>query len=177
MKYIKDIQKLKTHIGQFVAYVKERDNTLSVSFIEPGTFLENEENYKSRIFQECKSVLGFADWTSDLIGTGEISKRIISAVDKSSNLIDYRVKSTFYNLLDPLNEKYCPDCEQVLYDIYKSKSNTSAEKDAFEKSINAFGKKYSLIAYLWFLKDKDRFLPISPRQFQNIIFPSIMELL
>ncbi len=74
-------------------------------------------------------------------------------------------KIHFENILNPNNKKYNPNAERILYDIYKNPK--CSEKDAFENATEVFGKKYDLMACLFFIKDDTRFLPICPGRFET----------
>ena len=53
--------------------------------------------------------------------------------------------------------------ERSLFHLYRSNDYEAS----FSELIDIFGRKYPLIAYLFFLKDKSRFLPIAPMYFDR----------
>ena len=75
-----------------------------------------------------------------------------------NNLVDWRKKDDFNNL--PKKKSL----ESLLFEFYKSKRNDS---DCFQAFI-AEGLSYQFIAYLYFIKDNQRFLPISQSRFDKI---------
>ena len=66
--------------------------------------------------------------------------------------------------MDSSTIDFKPGCEKVLYDIYCGED----EEKAFAEATKLFGAKYALIAYLFFIKDSTRFLPVSPERFDKI---------
>lgn len=53
--------------------------------------------------------------------------------------------------------------EKGLFNLYRSKD----DEESFSKMISIFGKTYPLIAYLFFLKDRSRYLPLAPKYFDR----------
>lgn len=125
--------------------------------------LIKHENYKYDIIEDAKSELLLKLWKESDIGTGSILKNVKNAIDiKSNNLIDWRKKDDFKKL------KANKENEKFLFDFFKSKI-----KDEF--AFNSFmdiGFTYQLIAYLFFIKNHQKYMPISQKKFDEI-FSSI----
>lgn len=60
-------------------------------------------------------------------------------------------------------KKYRPDLERVLFKIYCGDD----DEEAFRQAIKTFGASYDLIAYLFYIKDPGKYLPIHPRSFEK----------
>ena len=159
-----DLSTLVEQLSRFTIFINELDGHLGyISFRDSATFLGREEDYKSRIAEEARNELRFGEWKESWIGTGKIAACAMKAIGKAGNLINKNQQIDFKNRLNPEHPKYHQDAERVLYDIYCNPLCT--DPVAFEKAITTFGAKYDTIAFLFFVKDDTRFLPISTRHF------------
>ena len=167
--YIKDISPIVHFLYRFLAFVHHEDYLLNnsitdaISFTDTNGFLRTEEGYKSSIAEKAREELHIKDWKESWIGTGKIAKMVSNAISKANNLVNINQQINLKNRLNPAHASFCPDSERVLYEIYRG----SDEKAAFEMAVNTFGAKYDTIAFLFFLKDSERFLPISPGNFDK----------
>lgn len=132
-----------------------------------SNFLNNEENYKYKVHEEANDNLDKKLWKSEDIGTGKIQKRMASAIKArvnhnlgmiDNNLINWRQKDEFSKKTN--SEKL----ETTLFNFYKSKIKDS---DAFEQ-FRSEDLSYQFIAYIFFIKDSQKFLPISQEKFDEI---------
>jgi hypothetical protein len=151
---------------EFVGFLEIIAGEKFISFKE-SNYLDEQENYKYSIYQEAKRNLRSKDWTLDDIGTGKIQKAVDSAIlrnvihnykPEKNNLIYWMQKDSFSKLSKDKN------LEQLFFDFYKNKINNQS---AFEGLTKYFD--YQLIAYLFFIKDSQQFLPISQRVFDKVI--------
>lgn len=164
--HITNIAKLIEQLSRFTSFVRHMDgNPDSISFRDSTGFLGREEDYKSRIAEEARKELKFSKWNESWIGTGKIADCARRAMNKSGNLVNKNQQVDFKNRLDPKHPKYCPKAERTLYDIYRN--SLCDECAAFENAIEVFGAKYDTIAFLFFIKDDTRFLPISTGHFDK----------
>lgn len=124
------------------------------------------ESYKKEVFKDARAELVTAFWKPADIGTGVIHAQVNKALrprvihmghEMDNNLLDWRLKDDFSNRSDkgPL--------EEILFELYKSKRSDQVCFEAFMK----LGLAYQLIAYLFFLKDRERYLPISQEGFDQ----------
>lgn len=121
------------------------------------------ENYKYEIIEDAKSQLLLKTWRETDIGSGTILKNVKNAINvKSNNLIDWRKKDDFKKL------KANRENEKFLYDFFKSKIQDEIAFDNFVE----IGFSYQLIAYLFFIKNHQKYMPISQEKFDEI-FSSI----
>ena len=158
--------KLAAQLSRFTSYVQHIDGQIGfISFRDSAGFLGREEGYKYEIAEEARKALDFSKWDESWIGTGRIADCAKGAMSKAGNLVYMNQQIDFKNRLDPNNEKFRPEAERVIYDIYR---NTYCEEsEAFANAINVFGAKYDTIAFLFFIKDCTRFLPISTGHFDK----------
>ena len=122
-------------------------------------FLENEEGYKYKVFEVAHNSLKPDSWKREHIGTGYIARCFEAAYKKKDNLVNRFMD----DIIETQIEENLEEVETFLYKLY----TTDEDAVSFERAIDIFGAKYGLIAYLFFIKDKDRYLPISPENFEE----------
>lgn len=147
---------------QFLAFVHLKDSGRKLSFVDKNTFLGRTENYKSEIAERARNELKYEDWQESMIGSGEILACCQKAMACAGNLVYINQQYIFDNITNREHKAYSPNAERVLYDIYKAID----EEAAFTQALNVFGRRYDIIAYLFFIKDSSRFLPVSPGRFE-----------
>ena len=158
--------KLIEQIFRFVAFIHDKDGHSGyISFRDSAGFLGREEDYKSRIAEEARKELDFKNWNESWIGTGKIANCVKRAMNKSDNLVNMYSRIKFLNQLNPEHSDYRQEAERVLYDVYRSP--LCDEATAFTEAVETFGAKYDTIAFLFYIKDDSRFLPISPEHFDK----------
>ncbi len=158
--------KLVEQLSRFSLFIQQKDeNNGFISFRDSKGFLGREEDYKSRIAEEARKELKFTSWTESWVGTGKIAECAQKAMGRSGNLVNKNQQIDFKNRLDPNNVKYRSEAEKILYDIYRNPICDEAK--AFENAVKVFGAKYDTIAFLFFIKDDSRFLPISTSHFDK----------
>ncbi|MDD3945647.1 MAG: DUF3578 domain-containing protein, partial [Bacteroidales bacterium] len=150
----------------FSEFIKSKDGNPFVAFSK-SPYINEEENYKYDVYSNASQALGVDKWKKEDIGSGAIFEAVNAAVHTKinvagkavdHNLIDWRVKDQF--------RQYSVDrqTEQLLFDFYKNERQDSECFEMFHKQ----GLPYQLIAFLYFIKDNNRYLPISQKAFDNI---------
>lgn len=135
------------------------------------------EGYKPRLRDHALKLLGAHEWSEAQIGSGAILQQTIDAIeiqDSKVNLINNLVfwQNRFGHanrdhrvLLEALtNPRLRRDLEGLLYGLY---AGGAGEADTFDRLRELIGPRYPLLAYLFFLKDIDRFMPIQPTSFDR----------
>ncbi len=164
--YITNTAKIVEQLSRFTSFVQQTDGqTGFISFRDSTGFLGREEDYKSRIAEEARKELKFNSWSESWIGTGKIAECAREAINKSGNLVNKNQRIDFRNRLNSNNAKFRPEAERALYDIYRNA--LCDEATAFANAVEVFGAKYDTIAFLFFIKDDSRFLPISTGHFDK----------
>ncbi len=163
-----NITKVVANIARFELFVHEMDGHLrEISFHDSTGYLGKTEDYKSKFSEIAKECLNLNKWSESLVGKGLILEYVKKAINKSDNLIDPHQKTDFKNRLRAAKENNrIKEVERVLYDIYKNPDID--EQISFENAIKEFGAKYDTIAFLFYVKDNSRFLPIRPTHFDEI---------
>ncbi|MGE9271086.1 MAG: hypothetical protein ACQKBU_09820 [Verrucomicrobiales bacterium] len=136
------------------------------------------ESYKPRVRDLALKRLQADIWTPDQIGTGEIAAKVIDAIeiqathgDLTNNMVFWQNRYGHANrdhraLLDAAaTGRGLTAIERLLFDLYKE---VRPESEIFEELNAATGAKYPLMAYLFFLKNMDRFMPIQPTGFDRV---------
>lgn len=136
------------------------------------------ESYKPRVREVALKRLQVDSWTSDQIGTGEIIAKVIDAIEIQATYGDLTNNMVFWqNRYGHANRDHralieaartgngLELIEQLLSDLYRG---GRPEGEVFEGLSVAIGAKYPLMAYLFFLKDMDRFMPIQPTGFDRV---------
>ena len=164
--YIKDFSKVVEQLSRFTTYVHYKDGKQGfISFRDSTGILGRNEDFKSTRAEEARKELKYKEWDESWIGTGKIAQCAKNAIDKAENLVYPNQRYEFHNRLTPEHPHYRKEAEQVLFDIY---SNPQIEESkAFASATEVFGKKYDIIAFLFFIKDDTRFLPVSTTHFDD----------
>ncbi|MBQ7559016.1 MAG: hypothetical protein IJT20_02050 [Synergistaceae bacterium] len=166
---IKNPEKLVEVINDFVAVMLFKDGGRPLSFVDKNNFLANTkdgEAYKSEIAVLAGRKLKYDEWQEEWINTWKISERCKEAMNCAGNLVHYIQQSKFADVLTPGHEKFNPEAERVLYEIYKSRPGNE-EREAFENARKIFGSIYEVISYLFFIKDSSRFVHLRSGIFEE----------
>jgi len=153
----------------FSNFVKSKSKIEDLSFVS-NPYLEESEFYKYEVYNKARENLNFKSWEYSDIGSGKIGKSVLSAIEiKANNLVTWEPRFgesalAHYDLKQAVgNSENLTEFETVFYELYLSQKN---EKN-FKELIDLFGKRYPLLAYLYFLKDRNRFMPIAPSYFDK----------
>lgn len=160
------IENLDLLFADFVDFIKQQTGETFVNF-QSSSYINKEENYKYQVSKEAKESLDQKHWKETDVGTGKIQHKVSSAIRRrlhynyqwhDNNLIDWRKRDDFEKR--PLSK----ELEQTFFDFYKNKIK---DDEAFEIFLS-FKISYQFIAYLFFIKDSQRFLPITQARFDQI---------
>jgi len=135
------------------------------------------ENYKPRLHAHAKQILACDEWLERDIGTGAILEKTIEAIEIQNSRLNLRNNLVFWqNRFGHSNREHkaflearlSPDLraeiESLLFDLYR---NNTKEGAIFDRLNELADGKYPLLAYLFFLKDMNRFMPIQPTGFDR----------
>ncbi len=139
------------------------------------------EQYKEVVYHEARQRLDYENWRTSDIGTGSILKALISAIEIKfpkrkrkhpieNNLVDWdsrfgpnsRTHLSLFTALETQEDR--TSYETLLFDFYRDELSPP---EVFAGIIARAGKRYDFIAYVFFLKDWSRFLPIAPTNFDR----------
>lgn len=157
---------LEILFSKFSEFVKTVDKKSFATF-RTSKLVDDTENYKYSVYDEARENLGNKWWKTEDIGTGKIQQAVSSAIKTrvnhnyrivDNNLVDWRKKDDFTKITKNKN------LETILFNFYKSKI---PDQQAFDNFIKE-NLSYQFIAYLFFIKDNSRFMPISQERFDKI---------
>ena len=165
-----DPDRLDEQFQRFRSLVPRRDEGRAFTNFQEGV-VANWEGYKPPLRERALDILVPKAWTEAEIGSGAILQRTLEAVEiEGNNLIVLQNRwgpgsSEHGVLLNARRDaKRKLELERRLFDLFKGVADEGATFDLLK---DLLGAKYPLIAYLFFLKDMDRFMPIRPRTFDR----------
>lgn len=130
------------------------------------------EGYKPRLRDKALEQLAPDQWTAADVGTGRILDAAISAIELSENNLVFwpnrygHATRDHAALLDARDNKSDrAKIEQALFDLY---SGLGDESPVFTTLQELTHRKYPLLAYLFFLKDAERYMPLQPTGFDRV---------
>lgn len=167
---------LEEKFQEWKDFIEAKDGKNFTSF-SSSNYLEEQENYKRTLVETAKKILDISSWNQGDIGTGQIVKRVIDAIEidttfdgeKIKNNLVFTSQHSYTNkphqkLLDAQESKDTAELETVLFNFYTDKASDAT---SFQALTAILGKKYPLIAYLFFIKNRRKYLPISPTNFEK----------
>jgi hypothetical protein len=155
----------------FQLFVKTKSGMQFHSF-KGNKYTKDEEGYKEELYNLGRKALAFEAWKPRDVGAGRIASQTVQAIELPANncfVWDLRHGSEgrlHQSILEAANEgKNRQEVESTLYDIFWS----DLDEASFTRAVGTFGKKYPLIAYLFFLKDCSRYVPVEPKTFDLVL--------
>ena len=153
-----NVERFYKYLDGFKAYIEFKSNAYMIDLANNQFFL-NQEGYKHNVYNNAQNTLDFSNWSPSDIGTGKIAEKAIQAVDEGANLVHHQQKLHFKNKVHENIQK----AEQLLYNLYCGDKYAQA----FEDVVKFWGGKYDLIAYLFFIKNDEKYLPINSSNFDE----------
>lgn len=136
------------------------------------------ESYKPRVRAYGLELMAVESWSEDQIGSGKILQKVIDAIeiqathgDRTNNMVFWQnryghAQRDHRALLEAqLSSLDRNRFERLFFDLYRGDRDEGA---IFEDLRDISHSKYPLLAYLFFLKDMDRFMPIQPTGFDRV---------
>jgi hypothetical protein len=158
----------------FAAAIAEESGEPFVSFHHG--LADEWEGYKQRIYREGRARLAWAKWKRADIGSGRILAAVIRAIEihesaeMRNNLVHWQAKRgpNSRSHIGLLNARADRDtrkrCEELLFQLYRGEGEPG---DIFEALTENIGRRYDVLAYLFFLRDWEAFLPIATSVFDD----------
>ena len=145
-----------------IPYMNEYKNYLSLQNIgqDIRTLNNNKEEYKRTIAKKAAEILHSESWQEADIGKGTIAMHSIKAVHRNINLVGRFQVSEFTN---KVKENYYIS-ERILYNLF----HDHKEQESFEEICGLFGRKYDLVAYLFFISNPGKYLPLRSSIFDDV---------
>ena len=157
---------LDTIFAKFSALLLEQHQSEFKS-MNHGFFKEHEQ-YKYEVCKKANEILSIDKWNEDEIGRGKIQEQIIKAIEiKQNNLVRWQNKygeeKTSHYKIKSASGVELEQMEKSLFNLFK----TESDEDTFTTLVNLIGKRYDVIAYLFFIKNSKDYLPIAPSIFDK----------
>ncbi|MEO6754357.1 MAG: DUF3883 domain-containing protein [Chthoniobacteraceae bacterium] len=158
----------------FAAAIEEKSGEPFVSFHHG--LADEWEGYKQRIYREGRARLAWAKWKRADIGSGRILDAVIRAIeihesaDLRNNLVHWQAKRgpnsrSHIGLLNARDDHAKrKECEELLFQLYRREGEPG---EIFEALTEIIGRRYDVLAYLFFLRDWEAFLPIAASIFDD----------
>lgn len=122
-----------------------------------------QEGYKTEIFGKGQIILGMKNWKEEFIGDGTILSALIKSYGgKDNNLVDWRSLNELKKALND-NERR-KKVERHIFDLYR---NPTVSPSQIFDLLQPLIKNYDAVAYPFFLKDMNQYVPIKPRHFDK----------
>jgi hypothetical protein len=144
-----------------------------VSFREG--FPDDVESYKIRLRTIARDRLGFDRWLPADVGSGKILELVINAIEirkgqsaPRNNLVAWQARYgpedvAHRALLNARTDRSSKrEFETWFFEFFRRHLKPN---DAFESFIDIAGRRYDLVAYLFFLRDVDKYMPIATKTF------------
>jgi hypothetical protein len=136
------------------------------------------ESYKPKVREVALERLQADSWALDQIGKGAIAAKVVDAIEIQATHGDLTNNMVFWqNRFGHANRDHralieaattgtgLASIERLLFDLFRG---DRPEGEVFEDLSAATGAKYPLMAYLYFLKDMNRFMPVQPTGFDRV---------
>jgi len=122
-----------------------------------------QEGYKTDIFGKGRTILALDTWDKQSIGKGIILENVIQSYSvKNNNLYHWRSLNELKE--SSKDKKKIIYLENLFFKLYKDPESSPGE--IFDKLATII-RHYDAIAYLFFLKDLNQYLPIAPSHFDK----------
>ncbi|MDB6151881.1 MAG: hypothetical protein JWL90_334 [Chthoniobacteraceae bacterium] len=139
------------------------------------------EGYKQGVYHKAKELLAARRWNVRSFGTGDILAAVINAIEikdwngERNNLVEWERKGrppesvTHFKLLEAVQSAPARRAaDEALYRMYAKQADPA---ECFAELTTLFGAHYDLIAYLFFLRDWNKYMPVRPT-----VFPQAFEI-
>jgi len=159
--------KFNAQFDRFLKYIYKTSGDSNFRSFSSNETTEEQEGYKYKIYDLARENLDFRNWTEDMIGSRKIHEKSVESIrlrveGENNNLVDWRLVDRYAS--GELIKTDTEELEQLLYDLYR---DIRDEGEIFAELREVLGSNYSLLAYLYFIKDRRRFLPISTTRFDK----------
>jgi hypothetical protein len=164
-----DLYLFEKQFQRFKEFIFRETGSDFISFAS-NTYTEDHEGYKYDMYRDARKRLSYTSWQNSDVGQGNIIRSVISAIElPDNNLVQWQARygdeKRPHNALHlAINQSsQLTEFESTLYRLYHDVDDAVT----FDDLIDLFGRKYPLIAYLFFLKDCSRYMPIAPKYFDQ----------
>ncbi len=155
---------IEKYYSLFKEFIKSKDDKEFDSFAN-SNYIKKQEFYKYELLDHAHKTLDIENFD---IESGQLINKIIELIEDPNNNLAWndRQHAKPHNILFEIhkNRSKKNTLEQLLYNFF---NNHQDDEIVFNKLVKEIGKKYSVLAYLFFIKDPNKYLPIAPRNFDK----------
>ncbi len=164
--------RLSLCLDKFSIFV-EKENGTPLEQFSSHRYVVEYENYKTILRLDARDKLLYWQWESESFGSGLILENLIGAIEiDENNFFRWRekrvgLKGIAHRRLVELRggSDDLAEFEKKTYLFFKDECS---HKHYFDYLVETIGRKYSLLAYIFFLKDSEKYLPISTTNFDRL---------
>lgn len=158
-------------LKEFTAFITFKSKISNFDSFSKNLFINNNENYKKEIWDIANEKLN-ALKAYTTFGSGELLSKLIECIEiPGNNLLQWdarngpesRVHAKLFEIIE--TKKNLKELEESLWKFYFSEE--ISEQEFFNRFTEIVNKKYSLVAYLFFIKDKSKYLPLATNTFDD----------
>lgn len=167
-------------LKEFTAFVTSKSKISIFDSFSTNLFINNNENYKREIWdianEKLKALKAYTTF-----GSGSLLSKLIECIEiPGNNLLQWdarngpesRVHAKLFEIIE--TKKDLKDLEVLLWKFYFSEE--ISEQLFFNRFTEIVDKKYSLVAYLFFIKDKSKYLPLATNTFDDFFSETEIDL-
>lgn len=156
---------------RLIRAIEEETGEPFISFRE-GLAYEHE-GYKLPLWRRARGYLDVGGWSASYVGSGKIIKRVVRAIEIDepglrNNLVGWDARhgpdSAVHRVLRDASGSERRDLEGLLFRLYRD----DQPGPCFDAIADIVGRRYELLAYLFFLRDRHRFAPIRTTTFDKV---------
>lgn len=157
------------HFSAFKGFVEDKSGVAFTSFAS-NPYTETQEGYKYEIYRSGRDLLKFHEWRQSDIGKGDILACTVRSIElQINNLVPWQgrfgeTSRPHHRLRQAQGDSSKTQLvEACIFELYRGRN----DEGSFHQLTNIVGNKYPLLAYLFFLKDRSKYLPIAPTTFDT----------
>ncbi len=164
-------QLLSQHLESWKQLIKREDGRRFESF-GSSQYLKEQEGYKRKLNDLALEYLDYSSWKPKDIGSGNIVEKLIKAIEApDENNLVYTSQyshsdagSPIKKIKEILAQDQTTKIELILYNLFHQKTS---DEEVFQELTDIIGKRYSVITYIFFLKNIRQYVPVAPGSFEK----------
>lgn len=149
-------QRLAKALEKYTAFLAQEQDAPFVSFAdsEKRTKTLGEETYKEKNQKRANQEIADLDFESALEEPGKLTSEMFAIIRRRSG---YLVNRYTVDRMEEVASRNLIVSDQAFYTLYR---DDSSDEETFKTLVKIFGKNYSFIAFLFFIKG-GHYLPVS----------------
>lgn len=158
-------------LKEFTAFVASKSKISNFDSFSKNLFINNNENYKKEIWDIANEKLNALKFYTTF-GSGALLSKLIECIEiPGNNLLQWdarngpesRIHAKLFEIIE--TKENLKVLEELIWKFYFS--DEISDQLFFNRFTEIVNKKYSLVAYLFFIKDKSKYLPIATNTFDD----------